>query len=60
MAVRAAARDALASLRLAGSVHNFRSAAIWRFPGIGVPVPLVIIHFNSMFPYKSSILGIPP
>ena len=30
---------------------------IWRFPGIGVP--LVIIHFSRMFPYKPTILGIP-
>ena len=43
LAVRAAARDALASLQLAGSVHNFRSAAIWRFPGIGVPIVIILI-----------------
>ena len=30
----------------------------WRFPEIGVP--LVIIHFHGIIPYKPSVLGYPP
>ena len=33
------------------------SLSIWAFPEMGVP--LVIIHFKSMSPYKSTILGYP-
>ena len=39
------------------TVNSLVYHGIWRFPKMGPP--LVTIHFNRIFQYKSSILGIP-
>ena len=45
-------------LKCFGTFWNHGESSMWRFPKIGVP--LVIIYFSRIFPYKPSSYGASP